>query len=123
VTDGDALLELQALKIGKDEQWRVATIGEHLRFSDLSAFHECRCPDVGAGLEIDVPRPLGLAGETARARIFWAPAEEAGLCRDARVTLEDWPTECGALSASKPDCAEASTERALSALFRALCAR
>lgn len=96
----------------------MATTGEHLRFVD-----GCACPQPGSGLFVDVPRPLGQENQTARARIDWVAAVDDSVCATPRVTLSDWPTDCGALDAlASGDCQKAASEDVLAGTLQALCA-
>lgn len=72
----------------------------------------CACPSPGSSLFVDVPRPLGIDGETAGATITW------GEC-NATVELSDWPEDCFAAG----DCAKEATKTVLSGVFSALCAK
>lgn len=118
VTATDAIVEAQARHLTPDQVVGVETFGEHLRFGDRL----CGCPLPGSGMLVDVPRPLGRAGEIARARVTWAAATDAGACADAKVTLEDWPSTCDGVQDVSGDCARAATEQTLERLFDALCA-
>ena len=77
----------------------------------------CGCPQPGSGIVIDVPRPLGRDGETARARITWSESDNDDACAQAHVTLTEWPTDC----AIGGDCAKAVTAATITTLLTAFC--
>lgn len=96
------------------------TRDEHLAFATTSPVvfdGHCGCPLPGAAIVMDVPRPLGREGETARASISWSESDDDNACARANVTLSDWPTDC----LVGGDCAKAATASAMTKLLSAFC--
>jgi len=95
------------------------TRDEHLELATTSPVifdGACGCPLPGAGIVMDVPRPLGRDGETARAQITWSASNDVNACAQANVTLSQWPLSCGV-----GDCGQAATAAAMTSLLSALC--
>ncbi len=122
--DGDsAFVKMGASRADPDVTVGIETFGDHLRFGDPSV---CGCPLPGSGALIDVPRPLGRAGETGKARVTWQPSSDATLCSQPRVELVTWPESCDVGESGVDvdgDCARGATEDMLAAALGALCAR
>jgi hypothetical protein len=113
-----ATIEMSIEKQDPDKTLGLETFGEHLTFSGA----DCACPDVGSGVLVDVPRPLGQDGAVARARVTWSATAEAGLCARAEVALEGWPQSCDAVNDVAGDCAKGATAAVLAELLTSLCA-
>lgn len=115
VDDDDGVVVMDAIRKSSDGTIGVETFGDHLTFAS-----GCGCPQPGSGAFVDVPRPLGRAGEAGRASITWGVGG-AGLCSKPTVSLVDWPTDCVGLDDVDGDCARSATEQTLSDLMSALC--
>jgi hypothetical protein len=111
------VVQMKASQAEPDATMGIETFGDHLAFGDPLA---CACPLPGSGVLVDVPRPLGREGETARARITWGASADA--CSAPHVLLEDWPPSCAGLEDVNGDCAKGATESTLTRLLGALCA-
>ncbi|MDP2343861.1 MAG: hypothetical protein Q8O67_23075 [Deltaproteobacteria bacterium] len=118
VDDDSAQVEMIAFRSDPDATIGIETFGDHLSFGDPTA---CGCPLPGSGAFVDVPRPLGRAGESGRAKISWKPPFDGGSCASVQVELETWPTDCAGLDDVDGDCARAATEVTLGKLLGALC--
>ena len=117
--NGDvATVQMSIEKQDPEQTIGLATFGSHLTFTGA----DCACPDAGSGVLVDVPRPLGLDGTPAQARVTWRATSEAGLCARADVELSDWPDTCDAVSDVAGDCAKGATAAVLAELLTALCA-
>lgn len=116
--DPTAAIAMVARHASADVSIGVETFNDGLTFAG-----DCGCPQPGSGMFIDVPRPLGQAGETGRARVQWVAATDASLCSQPRVELVDWPSDCSALDDVDGDCARGATEDTLEQLMTALCTR
>jgi hypothetical protein len=116
--DGQGFVSFAAQRDTADDSIALETFGAHLQLDPST----CACPLAQSGLRLDVPRPLGRAGETARAEISWSSTSDPGLCAEATVALVGWPGDCDGLDVDG-DCGRDATARTLSGLFTALCAR
>lgn len=119
VANDHAVVQMIALRADENGSVGIETFGNHLSFGDPA---QCDCPQPGSGAFIDVPRPLGRAGESARARITWQSSTDPTLCSLPQVQLESWPTDCDVLVDGDGDCAQGATEASLGLLLGALCA-
>jgi hypothetical protein len=115
VGDSDAVVALSASRKSPDVSVGIETFGDHLRFAG-----DCGCPQPGSGAFVDVPRPLGRAGETGRARVSWGDGG-GDRCASVDVELVSWPDDCAGLDDLDGDCGKGATEATLEALFGALC--
>ena len=118
IANDHAVVQMIALRADENGSVGIETFGNHLSFGDPA---QCGCPQPGSGAFIDVPRPLGRAGESARARITWQASTDPSLCSLPQVQLESWPTDCDVLVDVDGDCAQGATESSLGLLLGALC--
>lgn len=112
------VLQLDGRNVTDDGSFGIRTTGEHLAFETPAA---CGCPIVGSAVELELPRPLGRAGEEALLRVEWKASADAALCAQAQVTAVQWPGDCAGIDEASRDCGRAATEQTLSELLTAFC--
>jgi hypothetical protein len=118
VDESAASIGFDARRAAHDGSVAMSTFGSDLTFD---AAQPCACPSPGGGVIVDVPRPLGVDGDTARARITYGKPTDPHQCASASVELVDWPSHCDPWNDVDGDCGQSATEATLSALLSALC--
>jgi hypothetical protein len=109
-------LELDIEKLSDGSTYGIRTLENDAAWS--KAF-DCSCPMAMSGFDILVPKPLGLADETATLRFTYNDAGSEDSCSEANVEVVEWPQTCGDLGPD--DCGKAAIGGVLSSLVSATC--
>jgi hypothetical protein len=80
---------------------------------------DCPCPIAMSGFDLLVPKPLGLADETATLRFTYGESASDDHCSEASVEVVEWPQSCGEVGPA--DCGKAAIGNVLSSLVSATC--
>ena len=113
--------DVVAVAFAGQHEDRERTVGLRTIGDELSFDGDCGCPRPGAGLQVEVPRPLGHDDATATATVRWVESQQPGFCAAAEVELSDWPSTCADVNNLGGDCARTATATSLSALLSAFC--
>ncbi|MDP2342307.1 MAG: hypothetical protein Q8O67_15235 [Deltaproteobacteria bacterium] len=116
VDDDDVSVAFAGFQENRARKLGLGTVDDELVFDGA-----CGCPRAGAGLQVEVPHPLGHQDETAIATVRWVKTSLPGFCAAAEVELADWPSTCADLHNLDGDCAQQATASSLSVLLSAFC--